>query len=189
MNIKKRYIIFVVGLSFFLLSFLWVAINIGVYLFFLIAGIFISTMFYFYILNRKDTLRNKLICTGLILCTILINNITRIQFIDWSFLIYTSYNQDHLNRANLIIQNKTDLYIFNVDEVIEESDQFNDSDIELKKLMEDIGVKYIIKGNNSIYYGLYGFLDDRIGINYIFGDVIKEKSGRPLRKIKDSWYY
>ncbi len=188
MKNKRRYITFIVGLGLFLLSFLWFATNQAMYFIWIMGGLILSGIAYLFIISKKDSLKNKLILTTVLISAIFINKISESQLIDFSFWTFITFNEAHLDRANQILRGTTMEIIISKTRIYDKNGELKESDVsELKNLQGLLGVNIIAKTESYIYYELYGFLDNRVGIKYIFDEAKKDNNG-PLRKVKGSWY-
>ena len=102
-------------------------------------------------------------------------------------MIYLNSNDEELTTVNNMLKDKHgDITILNND-IIDKEDLLNQIEIsELIKLRQDLDVYMITKSDDGIYYGLWGFLDVRLGIKK------KKKSEAPnenFKHLKDKWYH
>ena len=103
-----------------------------------------------------------------------------------SYLIFLSCHKTELSSVNNILINKpNDISILN-DNINDKSDNLTESEKDkLLSLRQKLKVYTIIKSDNEIYYGLWGFLDIRIGIIYWLNDTKPDDSYHVLR---ENWY-
>lgn len=122
----------------------------------------------------------------MILFSVAVQWLTEPIFVKSSYLIFLKSNQAELTAVKNILINKTgEIEIFkNIinDEngVLTESEKEN-----LLKLCKKLDVYIITKSENGIYYGLWGFLDVRLGIIYWTKNV---KPNNSYHILTDNWY-
>lgn len=187
MKIKIRHICLILGMISFLLSFLWFGRDQEMYEILLIGGLAVTTVSYFWILAKTDSIKNKLIWSTVLIAGIFINRLIEPMLIDWSYLIYLNGNEKELSFINNKLHNYNDDIIIMRDTIITKNVL---SDIEKQQLQiarGKIGAYIITKSQDYIYYGLWGFLDVRLGISYYPDESKIKLSG--ARRIKENWYH
>jgi len=186
MTRKIKHIGLTLGLLSVIISFLFFGRQQGTYQLLLIGGLLVSLAFYLTILFSKESTKSKLIWTFVILFSVIVQWLTEPIFVKSSYLIFLKSNQTELTAVNKILINKKgEIDIIN--------DRINDKNgiltqlekDNLLKLRKKLGVYIIAKSDNEIYYGLWGFLDVRIGITYWTKDEMPDKSYQTLT---DNWY-
>lgn len=177
----------ILGLLASIISFLFFGRNQDIYQLLLLVGFLTSALFFLLILFSKRSLLSKVLWLIVVVLAILINRVTEPILIKQSFLIYLNRNDQELNAANNILSNKPgDVFILN-DELTDEDGVLTPSDKEiLLKIRKKLNVYMISKSENGIYYGLWGFLDVRIGITFWTKNVNPDNS---YQHLKDKWYH
>ncbi len=187
MSIKIKYIGLILGLLSTVFSFLFFGRAQGTYQLLLTSGLLTSTIFFLAILFSKETAKSKILWTLVVLSAIAILALSEQFLINTSYLIFINSNSNELNEVNSILSNKTgEIHIMNDD--ITDKDSLltvveKDNLIELRRKLD---VYMITKTENEIYYGLWGFLDVRLGLIYWTKD---ENPDIKYQQLKDRWYH
>lgn len=86
---------------------------------------------------------------------------------------------------NILINKQGDITILN--DSISKDDQLTvlESD-KLREGRKKLGVSIISKSDNGIYYGLWGFLDVRLGITYLTDKI---KADNNYRHLTGNWFH
>jgi len=186
MTRKIKHIGLTLGLLSVIISFLFFGRRQGTYQLLLFGGLLISLVIYLTILFSKESTRSKLIWTIVILFSVAVQWLTEPIFVKSSYLIFLKSNQTELTAVNQILINKKgEIDIFN-DRINDENGILTQIEKDnLLKLRQKLDVYIITKSDNGIYYGLWGFLDVRIGITYWTKDGRPDKSYHTLT---DNWY-
>ncbi|MES2648913.1 MAG: hypothetical protein V4717_18695 [Bacteroidota bacterium] len=186
MTFSFKHIGLLTGVVFTFLSFLFFGRHQGTYQIFLIGGLVTAILFFFLILFGKGHLIAKVFwIVVVILCTV-VQQLTEPFLIDTSYRIYISQNKNILAEINNILVNKQGDFTMLNDSIFK-GDQLNS--MERGKLQEGrkkLGVYIISKSGNNIYYGLWGFLDVRLGITYLANDL---KPGNNYRHLAGNWFH
>lgn len=169
MTFASKHIGLIVGLILNITCFLFFGRQQDIYEVMLFGGLIISLISYLIILFTTGTAKAKLLWTLVIILCAPIQSITEPFLIDSSYRIYISQNEIKLAEVNSILtQKQGDISILN-DSIKDENNQLASSENEkLLEARKDLGVYFISKSKNEIYYGLWGFLDVRLGITYCF---------------------
>lgn len=175
------------GLFSTIISFLFFGREQGTYQLLLFSGLLVSLIFYLTILFGKETPKSKIIWTLLIVLAGTIQCLAEPVLIKNSYLIYLNRNEKNLTAVNKMLKDKPD-NISILNNVINDkmhllSQTEKDS---LVKLRQKLNVYIITKTDDGIYYGLWGFLDERLGITYW---TKSEKPNVNYRQLKDKWYH
>ena len=174
------------GLLSILISFLFFGRQQVIYQVLLLSGFVVTFIFFLAILVGKETTKSKIIWTLVVLLAMTIQWLTEPILIKSSFLIYLNSNHKDLRTVNNILKDKSgDIFIHN-DDVIDNKNLLTQTEKDnLLKLRQELNVYLISKSDNGIYYGLWGFLDVRIGITYW---IKSEKPDKNFKQLKDNWY-
>ena len=159
----------------------------GTYQLLLLSGLIVSLIFYLTILFGKETTKSKIIWTLVIILAATIQWLTEPILIKSSYLIYLNSNEKELAEVNNILKDKLgDVFIVN-DHITDKKNQLNQAEKDsLVELRQKLNVYIITKTDNEIYYGLWGFLDVRIGITYWTKIGIPNEN---YTQLKDKWYH
>lgn len=184
---KIKHIGLTLGLFSTIISFLFFGRQQGTYQLLLLCGLFVSLIFYLTILFGKETTGSKLIWTIVIVIASTVQWLTEPILIKSSFLIYLNSNDKELTAVNNLLKNKPDDISILNDAVTDNRELLTQSEKDsLSKLRQKLDVFFIKKTDNGIYYGLWGFLDVRIGITYW---TKSKKPNKSYKQLKDNWYH
>jgi hypothetical protein len=186
MKFSKKHIVLILALLSTIFSFLFFARQHDTYMLLNFGGILISIIFYLIILFSKDNIKSKLAWTSILVLAIFIEISSSSYLIESSYFIFLKKNYKELNEVNKLLENK-------VGEISVMKDYINDNGaltepekIALIKLREKLGVYMIVKSDVEIYYGLWGFLDNRLGVTYC---MTNKNINNSYRHIKENWYH
>lgn len=184
---KIKYFGLASGLLSTIISFLFYARQQETYQLLLISGFLVSIIFFLVILFSKDTIKSKIILIIVVLFAIVIQWKTEPLLIKTSYSIFLNKNIKELTIINNILSKKTgEISIYNdkISDKLGTLTQFEKDN--LIKLRKKLNVYMIVKSENGIYYGLWGFLDVRLGITYLSKN---KESNISHRHLNDNWYY
>ena len=186
MKLSFKHIGLIVGIASIFVSFLFVGRQQGAYQILLLTGLATAFIFYLTILFGKERPRSKLLWTTLVIACAALQWLTEPILVDTSYRYYISQHQSTLTELNDILQRKQgDVFILN-DSITSKSDTLTLHEIEmLKKGRKDLGVYLISKTDNEIYYGLWGFLDVRLGITNL---TTQKGTDGKYRHLTASWF-
>jgi len=187
MTRKIKRIGLTLGLFSAIISFLFFGRQQRTYQILLLSGILTSFIFYLTILFGKETTKSRIIWTVIAVLAVTVQWLTEPIIIKCSYLIYLNSNDEELTTVNNMLKDKHgDITILNND-IIDKEDLLNQIEIsELIKLRQDLDVYMITKSDDGIYYGLWGFLDVRLGITYW---TKSEAPNENFKHLKDKWYH
>ena len=187
MTLLFKHVGLLMGLVFVIMSFIFFGRQQNIYNFFLIGGLVISLIFFLIILFSKGTLKSKAFWTVVVILFVALQRLTEPLLIDSSYRIYIRQNESVLTAINNILIQKTgDITILN-DSITQKRDQFtNQESQELIKGQKKLGTYLISKTDKGIYYGLWGFLDVRLGIIYLTDTTKRESNSR---RLKGNWFH
>jgi hypothetical protein len=186
MRVSFKQIGVLVGVAIAIFSFLFFGRQQDTYQLLLISGFVITTVCYSFILFGKGRLKTKLLWTVIVIVCIVAQQITEPFLINTSYRTFIKQNENTLADINRILEHTNGDITITTDTIIHKSDQFTED--ERAKLIEGrkkLGVYLISKTDHEVYYGLWGFLDVRLGITYW-----AEKSYPDIqyRHITGSWF-
>jgi hypothetical protein len=187
MMTKVKYIGLALGLLSTIISYIFFARQQETYQLLLIGGVLISIVFFLIILLGRGTIKSKVIGTVIVLFAILIQWLTEPFLIKTSYSIFLNKNIKELTIINNILIKKTgEISVYNdkISDKFGTLTQFEKDN--LIKLRKKLNVYMIVKSENGIYYGLWGFLDVRLGITYLSKN---EQQNISHRHLNDNWYY
>jgi hypothetical protein len=186
MKLSFKHIGLLIGVVLAFVSFLLFGRQQGTYQALLICGLVTVLIFYLTILLGKGHLKTKIFWTVVVILCAVVQQLTEPFLIDTSYRVYISQNKNILTEINNILINKQgDITILN--DSISKGNQL--TALESGKLREGrkkLGVYIISKSDRGVYYGLWGFLDVRLGITYWTGVV---KPDYNYRHLTGNWFY
>jgi hypothetical protein len=175
------------GIIIILLSFLFFGRQQEIYQFTLICGILISLVCFLWILLGKENIRSKVTWIGVSIVGMALVWGLEGFFIDLSYRIFLHTQRNELASVNHLLKN-TPGEVTILGDSIRQWPRMSLSDSEkeiLKQNFENLGVYMISKNDSTIYYGLWGFLDVRLGITYCIGGRLPKDH---YRQVKGNWY-
>jgi len=187
MTLSFKHIGLLVGITSIFLSFLFAGRQQGTYQILLLGGLATAFVFYLAILFGTDRLKSKLIWSALIVACAVLQWLAEPILVDTSYRYYISQNQSTLSELNDMLQHKQGEVLMLNDSVTAKSDTLTSGEKEkLRRGRKDLGVYIILKTDEGIYYGLWGFLDVRLGITYL--PTPEPKSDR-YRHLTGNWFH
>ena len=186
MTLSFKHIGLIIGIALVFVSFLFAGRQQGTYQILLFGGLATAFVFYLTILFGRHKLKSKLFWSALVVACAVLQGLTEPILVDTSYRYYISQNRSTLNELNDILQRKQgEVFMLN-DSVTAKSDILTfDEKEKLKRGRKDLGVYMISKSDNGIYYGLWGFLDVRLGITYL---QTLNHTGDNYRHLTGSWF-
>jgi hypothetical protein len=188
MLIYAKYIGSITGILAVLLSFLFFGRRQEVYLLLLNSGIIISLICFLWILFGSGTIKAKMAWTGIFALGIILNWLTESYFIYASYRIYLAHHKNELAKVNEILKNKPgEIWILR--DSISEKSGSTLSSAEKQALLQEkekLGVYLILKSDSTIYYGLWGFLDVRLGLTYSLSDRLPNSQ---YHRLDGNWFH
>jgi len=187
MTFSFKHVGLLIGLISVIVSFTFFGRQQDLYDIFLTGGLLISLIFFLIIFFGKGTSKSKLIWTVIVVLFIVLQRLTEPILIDSSYRIYIRQNENILADINNILLHKTgDITILN-DSITHKYDQLTTYESrELIKGQKKLGTYLISKSDKGIYYGLWGFLDVRLGIIFLTDNT---KSENNYRHLTGNWFY
>ncbi|MCA0383040.1 MAG: hypothetical protein LCH58_12810 [Bacteroidetes bacterium] len=181
-----KFVGLLVGVALTFLSFLFFGRQQGTYQGLLIGGLITALTFYLVILFSKTNFKTKIFWTVILILFAVIQQLTEPLLIDTSYRIYIKTNKETLVEINKILTEvQGDITILN--DTVSKTESINSFDIDkLRVGQKKLGVYLISKSGNRIYYGLWGFLDVRLGITYF---IDKTKPDNEYRHLTNNWYH
>ena len=186
MTLSFKHIGLLIGVALTFVSFLFFGRQQGTYQILNFGGLLVALIFFLTILFGKGHPKTKILWTIVVVLCAVVQQLTEPFLIDTSYRFYISQNKTILTEINNILINKSgDITILN--DSISKGDQL--TTLESDKLREGrnkLGVYIISKSDNGIYYGLWGFLDVRLGITYLTNKI---KPDNNYRHLTDNWFH
>ena len=186
MTLFFKHIGLVLGVLLIFVSFLFFGRQQSTYQVLVICGLVVAIIFYLIILFGKDHLKSKIYWTVVVVLCAICQQVTEPFLIDTSYRVYIWDNENELTEINNILSHKQgDIFILN--DSISTGEHF--TKLERDKLREgrkNLGVYMISKSGDKIYYGLWGFLDVRLGITYF---IDKPELGANYRHLTGNWVH
>jgi len=186
MTLSFKHIGLLFGVVLTFVSFLYFGRQQGTYQILNIGGLVAVLIFYLAILFGKGLLKTKIFWTLVVVLCAVVQELTEPFLIDTSYRVYIRQNKIVLTEINKILINKQgDITILN--DSISKSDHLTTLESNnLREGRKKLGVYIISKSDYGIYYGLWGFLDVRLGITY-FTD--KKEPDNNYRHLTGNWFH
>lgn len=187
MKLSFKHIGLLIGICLVIVSFLFFGRRQGLYQILLICGLVISFIFLLAILFGKGNVKTKIFWISIVIFFVAFQRLTESILIDTSYRIYIRQNKNVLAAINsILLSKKSDITILN--------DSINDKNNLLKPYenqelidgRKKLGVYFITKSDQGIYYGMWGFLDVRLGITYWTKNI---KPDNNYRHLTGNWYH
>ena len=186
MEFNKKHIVLILGLLSSIFSFLFFARQHDTYHLLNLGGILISIISFLIILFSRGKIISKLAWTSIIVLAIFIEIFSSSYLIESSYFIFLKKNYKELNEVNKLLENKIG-EISVMKDYIKDNGVLTESEkIALIKLREKLGVYMIVKSDVEIYYGLWGFLDNRLGVTYC---MTNKNINNSYKHIKENCYH
>lgn len=151
-----------------------------------VCGLVTAFIFYLIILFSKVHPKTKIFWAVVVFVCAVVQQLTEPFLIDTSYRIYINQNKNVLTEINNLLFNKQD-NITMLNDSISDGGQLTSSESNvLQEGREKLGVYIISKSGNEIYYGLWGFLDVRLGITYL---TDKTKPDNKYRHLTGNWFH
>lgn len=169
------------------LSFLYYGNDQIAYEVFLLVGLIICLISTFFIIFKKDTLRNKFLWTTIKVFLALAEQRFEPIIIKQSFKKFIIDNQSSLTVANrLLTQKKTEIAIYQ-DSYIWFFDELNDNESKILRDTLDLEkIAFIHKDQEKIYYCTFSRIDLQKGVYYF---LAPQKFDKKYKHIFGQWYY
>ncbi len=185
MILSFKHIGLLIGVALIFVSFLFFGRQQGTYQILIICGLVLALIYFLTILFGKDHPKTKIFWTLVVVLCAVIQKWTEPFLIDTSYRFYISKNKKVLTEINnILINQQSDITILN--DIVSKGDQL--TTLENDKLRDGrkkLGVYIISKSDKGIYYGLWGFLDVRLGITYLTNTM---KPNTTYRHVIDNWF-
>lgn len=187
MIIKTKHFLLITGIVTVMVSFLFFGRKHNVYDILLLLGMIIFCISYLWIIVGNDSLKHKLLWTGIAVLGGVTHLLVEPFLIKGSYRIYLAQHEQQLAYINNTLRGKHGEITIYRDSVRAKGTPINGQDkMHLLKAREDVDAYMIYKDHNRIYYGIWGFLDVRIGITY---SLSGEKPGSQYHHITGNWYH
>ena len=188
MTFSLRHIILLIGTLIVITSFLFFGRDTETYDILLILGLVITTISLLVVVFKKDTTRNKIIWTVILIGCVGVQRLTEPLLIKLSYIIFVKSNDSRLDRLNNIVLAKKNgdlLFIPNSDKAV--LTKFTDYEItEIQQLLSGTNISLILKDDQRVFYRTFGMIDISHGVYYFYG---KDKPSTRFKHILGNWYY
>jgi hypothetical protein len=187
MKISLKYVGILVGSFLVLSSFFFFGRHHNTYNTLLLSGIVTAFLSFAMIMFGKHSARSKFIAFVVVFLCAAIEQLLEPILIDASYKTFIKQNATALMEINRILGAKPgDIIILNED--IKDDSKLLTS-MEKQRLIDSkqkLGVYLISKSDKSVYYGLWGFLDVRLGVSFWI-DKLEPPSN--YRHLTGAWYH
>lgn len=182
---RLKYFGLVKGILLVIFSFLFFARNQITYNFLFLLGAFLAFVCFLIIIFGKGTWIQKIKWFAIVLIGVVIQQVTEPFLIDTSYRIYLVKHRNSLATINKILNKYPGTFILgdSVRSVI-----YSVPDEEQRTLLDEkrkLGVWMIESTDKGIYYGLWGFLDVRLGVTFWTSSATPDER---YRKIDGTWH-
>ncbi|MDR6806976.1 hypothetical protein J2Y45_004168 [Dyadobacter sp. BE34] len=169
MRLSSKQIGLAVGICCVLTSLLFFGRRQNIYLLASVFGGLIASICLVWILFGKESLRSKILSLGFVFLSIAVDLMARQYLIHLSYRLYVMEHNEVLSEVNKILSSKSENVWVIGDSIIVSKEEIMslEDKRQLLKAKKQLGVYVISKTGDRIYYGLWGFLDARLGITYL----------------------
>ncbi|HEX2532352.1 MAG TPA: hypothetical protein VHK69_01380 [Chitinophagaceae bacterium] len=185
-KLTVRHYLFLAGCASVLFSLLFFGRRQEVYLLMLLAGGLIACAAFVAILADRVSLRIKATWTAIALCLVLVQQWTEPLFIKASYVLFIRKNAKDLEAINRFFERKKGPVSVLRDTVFVKGEPLSAEEqkrlLEARKKVNVIGIYRLKQG---VYYELWGFLDERMGITYFYR---KPNGPKPYQHITGAWF-
>lgn len=182
---RLKYFGLVTGILLVIFSFLFFARNQATYNFLVLLGVFLAFVCFISILFGKDHRIQKIKWFIAVLIGMVLQQISEPFLIDTSYRIYLIKHRNSLAAVNNILNKYPGTFILgdSVQSII-----YSMPEEEQKRLLNEkrkLGVWIIESTDKGVYYGLWGFLDVRLGMTFWTSSITPDER---YRKIEGAWF-
>jgi hypothetical protein len=187
MKIGFRHIGLIIGILAVIFSFLFFGRQHETYHFLLLGGLLVSAISFLSIVLSKDTKKAKFTWSSVVIFAIVVQFLTEPILIDTSYGIYIEQNTEELSQINhILLQKPGSISVFR-DSIIDQENLLTiEEKAKLANAIQKTNLYWIYKSDNEVYFGLWGFLDVRLGVTY-WAD--NEAPNETYRHLSGNWYY
>ena len=188
MRISVRHIGLIVGIFSVLISLLFFGRRQDIFQLLSLLGTFTAIICFIWIIFGNGLVRSKLLWVGVVLLAIAIDVIAEPYLIDASYRIYLARHKEVLSDVNKILNSsKGDIWVMNDTVSVSNGEGISQENRQqLLEAQKQLGVYMITKSDSTIYYGLWGFLDVRLGITYLTSQTMRPDQ---YRHLTGGWYH
>ena len=146
---------------------------------------FLASLVSYLVILFKDSVKSKLIWTGIVIASIGVQQLTEPLLIRQSYKYLIARHENLFFKVNSIFISKPGEVSFPGSPC--DSSRFSrEEQSVINKLFKETGIYIIIKDTSKVYYGTWGMLDVRLGISYFYSNKLPDK---PYQLIKEHWYH
>lgn len=187
MKITIKYVGLIVGTILVVCSFLFFGRQHNTYDALVLSGFSLACISFAMIIFGKHSVRFKIIAVGIVVLCVTIEQLLEPILIDTSYKTFIRQNEMTLNEINHILASKSgDISIIN-ENIRDDSRLLTSTDKQrLIASKQKLGVYLISKSDKSVYYGLWGFLDVRLGVSFW---IDKLEPPSHYRHLTGAWYH
>ena len=186
MTLSFKHIGLLIGVVLTFVSFLFFGRQQSTYQVLLISGLVTTLIFYLTILFGKGQLKTKIFWTVVVVLCAVVQQLAEPLLIDTSYRVYISQNKSVLTEINNILINKQGDITISNDSISKHGQLTALESDKLREGRKKLGVYIISKSDKGIYYGLWGFLDVRLGITYWTAIV---KPDNKYKHLTGNWFH
>jgi hypothetical protein len=187
MTFSLKHIGLIVGIALVFVSFFFFGRRQDTYQILLLCGFVTASVSYLTILFGKERIKIRILWTAIVILIGIVQQLTESVIIDSSYRLYINQNKETLTDvSNILTKKNGDIFIFKGHVNVKGDSLTNDELAKLQEAREKLGVYLISKFDTGVYYGLWGFLDVRLGITYLPN---KSQSDEQYRHITGNWFH
>lgn len=187
MKFSYKHIALVTGIVVIIVSFLFFGRKHDIYFVASTVGFLLALISYLFILFGKSHFKAKLLWTVVVICLVLLQQWSEPHLIHFSYRLYINKNEKKLSEvSSILLSKKSDVFILNNTITAKEDTILPNETIKLIESRKKLDVYMITKYEDKVYFGLWGFLDVRLGITFIPGQT---KSFNQYTHITGNWFY
>ena len=188
MRISVRHIGLIVGIFSVLISLLFFGRRQDIFQLLSILGTLTAGICFVWIIFGKGSVRTKFFWAGIVMLAIAIDVLAEPYLIDTSYRIYLARHKVVLSDVNKILNStKGDVWVMNDTVTVSNGEGISPQNRQqLLEAQKKLRVYMITKSDSTIYYGLWGFLDVRLGITYLMSETVLPDQ---YRHLTGGWYH
>lgn len=168
-------------------SFLFWATDHDTYLLLITGGLLLSFVCFLVVLFQRGTVKSKLFWTAVVIIAIPVQRLSEPVLIRASYLIFLARHGQELAAVNALLQDKRGSVSVMGHGVYDKDSLLNSGEKDqLRVLRKQLGVYLIGRSDKGVHYGLWGFLDIRLGLTWWTSKQVPDAGNRHLT---GNWYY
>lgn len=186
MKLSPRHIFLLTGILSVFLSFLFFGIRRGWYEFTLTIGLLVATLSFLAIIIKKDTLKNKIFWTLVVVVSIILLPLSEPILIKTSYRIFLAVNKTQLTKIGNLVLTKSNGFAYSPAIYKDSAKELSKAELtEIQSLMDRTKILFVAKDSQKIFFRTWSMLDIQEGVYYFYGI---NKPASKFRQISGQWY-